>query len=96
MKASDKQQKLQAAILAVVKNQLESNDPPETGETIKRLLAEGFTESQAMDLIGHVVAAEVFGVLAQGKPFDEIRFITALQNLPALPWSVDRDDANNQ
>lgn len=95
MKILEKQKKLQEAILAVVRNQLESNEPPETAETLKRLLNEGFTEQQAMDLIGHVVAAEVFGVLAEGKPFDEIRYVSALQNLPALPWASGHEQGND-
>jgi hypothetical protein len=36
-------------------------------------------------LIGCVVASEMFDVLRKQKPFDEDRFVKALEKLPALP-----------
>jgi uncharacterized protein YoaH (UPF0181 family) len=77
---------LQQAILQVVANQLRDNEPPATRETLQRLLREGCSETEAMRLIAHVVAAEVFGVLKEGRLYDESRFCEALRALPALPW----------
>ncbi len=51
---------LQQAILEVVQNQLDANDPPETNQTYKRLLEEGYTEKDAKRLIGCVVSAAIF------------------------------------
>jgi hypothetical protein len=38
MKRSERNPHLQAAILEVVENQLRNNDPPQTGQTFKRLI----------------------------------------------------------
>ena len=77
---------LNAAIMKVVDNQLRSNDPPQTGQTLKRLMAAGHSEEEAKRLIACVVSAEIFDVLKQQQPFDLDRFIKGLNNLPTLPW----------
>lgn len=74
--------RLSAAIIQVVETQIDSNDPPETKQTFERLLAEGFSEKVAKELLGTVVIAEVFGVLKDGKPFDIERYVAALNKLP--------------
>ncbi|MBM2805159.1 MAG: hypothetical protein HW419_3052, partial [Deltaproteobacteria bacterium] len=38
---------LNAAIMKVVDNQLRGNDPPQTGQTFKRLMAAGHSEEEA-------------------------------------------------
>lgn len=78
--------RLQDAINEVIKSQVLEANPPETKETLLRLLKEGFSEQQALQLIGHVVAAEVFGVMQKGQPYVEERYIQKLKQLPALPW----------
>ena len=54
---------LKSAILEVVENQLRNSDPPETKTTHDRLIKEGHSNSEARELIGSVVAAEIFDVL---------------------------------
>ncbi|MBN2428267.1 MAG: hypothetical protein JXK94_08025 [Deltaproteobacteria bacterium] len=77
--------RLRSAILEVVQNQIELNDPPETKATLDRLISEGFSESKAKELIGSVVAAEVFEVLKNSREFDKERFVIALKRLPEIP-----------
>ena len=77
---------LQAAIFEVINNQIESLDPPETKATYVRLLAEGISEKEVMKHIGSVVSTEIFGVLAEGRTFNEEAYVKALQALPKLPW----------
>jgi hypothetical protein len=76
---------LQQAILEVVQNQLDANDPPETNQTYKRLLEEGYTEKDAKRLIGCVVSAEIFDILKKQQEFDHKRFVEALNKLPKMP-----------
>ncbi len=76
---------LQAAVLEVVENQLAGNNPPETGKTYERLIQEGHSEEDAKKLIGCVIAAEMFYVMKQEKPFDHARFVEALNRLPEIP-----------
>lgn len=79
------EQRLKSAMLEVVQTQLDSNDPPETKQTLDRLLAEGFSKEDAKELIGTVVVAEVFEVMKEGKPHDKKRYVAALNNLPEVP-----------
>ena len=79
-------QRLQKAILEVINTQIRENDPPETKQTLIRLQAQGFSEEEALRLIGYVVAAEVFSVLRENRQYDREKFISALNNLPGLPW----------
>ena len=77
---------LNAAIMKVVDNRLRSNDPPQTGQTLQRLVADGHSEEEAKRLIACVVSVEIFDVLKQQQPFDLDRFVKGLNNLPAMPW----------
>ena len=78
-------ERLKSAIIQVVDNQIEANDPPETNQTLTRLVAEGFSESEAKELLGTVVLAEVFTVLSKGEVFDLGRYVVALNRLPEIP-----------
>jgi len=66
---------LRSAIFEVVDNQLEANDPPETRQTLDRLIAEGHSEEEAKNLIACVVAAEIFDVLKNHEPSNPERFL---------------------
>ena len=81
---------LHAAIMKVVDNQLRSNDPPQTGQTLKRRMATGHSEKEVKQLIACVVSAEIFDVLKQEQPFNLERFVKALDRLPTVPWDEDR------
>ena len=74
--------RLQKAILEAVENQLRADDPPETKQTFDRLLREGYSEDDAMKLIGRAVATEIYEVLKNKTPFDEGRYVKALKELP--------------
>ncbi|MBO0700537.1 MAG: hypothetical protein J2P46_19225 [Zavarzinella sp.] len=84
---------LRRAILEVVDNQLRDNTPPETRATLDRLVAEGRSRKEAIELIACVVSTEIFHVLKSGRPYDNARFVAALQALPRLPWDNGKDDA---
>ncbi len=77
---------LRAAILEVVDSQLEQDDPPETRQTLERLVARGYTREGARELIATAVISEIFDVLSKGQPYDAVRYKAALARLPRLPW----------
>lgn len=77
---------LREQFLEVVNNQIESNNPPETNQTLKRLKDMGYSDHDAKMLIGQCVIVEIFDVIKQGKPFDEKRYIKNLKNLPKEPF----------
>jgi hypothetical protein len=75
---------LRAAILEVVENQLRDNNPPETKRTFDRLVKEEYSSEEAKDLIGSVVASEIFEILKKKEEFNHKRFVEALDKLPEL------------
>ena len=77
--------RLRAAILSVVDEQLRKKDPPETRETLDRLIGEGFSKADAKVLIGQVLAVELYCISKEKKPFNRERFVKNLKNLPAQP-----------
>lgn len=86
MNKSESNPHLQSAIIEVVETQLRNNDPPQTGQTFKRLIEAGHSEKEAKRLIACVVSAEIFDVLKKNEPFNLDRFLKGLNKLPAMPW----------
>lgn len=76
---------LGAAIMEVVDTQLREGTPPETRQTLDRLLADGHTEEDARRLIACAVTSEIFDVLTHKQPYDEARYLAAPHRLPTLP-----------
>jgi hypothetical protein len=76
---------LQAAFLEVVENQLRDNNPPETKQTLDRLVAEGHSPEDAKLLIAQAVAVEVYTVLKRQVAFNPERFVRNLRALPEEP-----------
>jgi hypothetical protein len=77
--------RLRKIILGVVETQLRNNNPPETRETLERLVAEGHSREEALSLLGIVVACEIFDMMKLEQAFDSSRFVSRLRNLPELP-----------
>jgi predicted nucleic-acid-binding protein len=76
---------LRAAFMEVVDNQIASNDPPETHETLKRLTSEGISEEDAKLYIGQAVCIEVWDIMKHKREFNRERFVRNLKNLPEEP-----------
>jgi hypothetical protein len=74
---------------ATVKDQIKANNPPEVGSTLRRLLAAGFDERNAIEHITAVLAAEIYDVMNEGREFDLKKYITNLRRLPDLPEDAD-------
>jgi len=77
--------RLRAAFLEVVDNQLKANDPPETRQTLDRLITQGIAQEDAKIYISQAVCFEVFNLLKHNKPSDQTRYIRNLQRLPKEP-----------
>ena len=73
-------------IIEIVMNQVEQNDPPETKQTLQRLISEGISEKDANKYIGQCVAVELFNIMKNGEAFNEKRYVQNLKNLPAEPF----------
>jgi hypothetical protein len=74
------------AILDIVQNQIRDSYPPETKETLDRLIAEGISEEEATKLIACAVSTEIFHTLKHQEIFNEERYVKNLKKLPKLPW----------
>ena len=77
---------LRDLIFEVVENQMDADDPLETKITYNRLVASGYSESEAKQLIGQCVAVEMFDVIKEQKPFNEARYVKNLKQLPKAPF----------
>jgi len=77
---------LRNEIFQIIKSQLDSNEPPETKMTYKRLIGLGYSDFQAKQFIGQCIAVELFDVVKHQKPFDETRYIKNLKQLPEEPF----------
>jgi predicted nucleic-acid-binding protein len=77
--------RLRASFLEVVDNQLKANDPPETRQTLDRLIAQGISREEAKKYISQAVCIEVFNVLKHNATFDQARYVRNLQRLPKEP-----------
>ncbi len=77
---------LRATLFEVIDNQLRANDPPETRQTLERLMKGGHTREESMKLIGCALINEIYDVMKAQAPFDTARYIASLKRLPELPW----------
>jgi hypothetical protein len=77
--------RLKAAFLEVVENQLRDNEPPQTRETLNRLMADGVSKDDAKIYIAQAVCVEVWDTLRNQKAFDLQRYVRNLKNLPKEP-----------
>lgn len=77
--------RLKASFLEVVDNQLNANDPPETRQTLDRLIAQGISQEDAKIYIAQAVCLEVFDVLKNKKSSDQCRYVRNLHRLPKEP-----------
>ncbi|HMA87564.1 MAG TPA: hypothetical protein VKP89_02340 [Burkholderiales bacterium] len=75
-----------AVIFDVIENQIRNNDPPETRQTLDRLVGAGHSRAEAKRLIACVLATELFDVMKSEKPYDNARYVANLERLPELPW----------
>ncbi len=76
---------LKLAVMEVVENQLETNDPPETRLTLKRLTEQNISEEDAKLLIAQAVTVEIYNILKNREEFDRERFVKNLRRLPREP-----------
>ena len=77
--------RLKATFLQIVENQLKADDPPETRQTLDRLIAQGISREDAKIYIAQAVCIEVFNVMKHNQPSDQARYIRNLQRLPEEP-----------
>lgn len=73
------------AVLNAVETQIADGEPPETAATLERLMGEGYPRDEAVLMIGHVLAVEMFGIMKEEREHDPAGYARALARLPELP-----------
>lgn len=76
---------VKASLLKAVETQVRDGDPPETAQALDRLLAEGYPRDEAVRLIGHVLADELFQIMTYEREYDHERYVRLLTRLPETP-----------
>ncbi len=76
---------LRKAVLEAVEKQITDGEPPETAETLERLVDEGYPRAEAVRMIGHVLASEMFEIMKEEREYDHAGYARALAKLPQLP-----------
>ena len=74
--------RLHVTLHQVVANQILADDPPETWQTVQRLVGLGYDWHNVMHLIMGPVTETVWGALADNRPFDRADFLRRLAELP--------------
>jgi hypothetical protein len=76
---------LLATLMEVLDNQLNELNPPETMETLNRLIASGYSDEEARRFICAAILAEMNAVLKTQEIYNPARYIATLHKLPELP-----------
>ncbi len=79
--ADDHDPLLKNIILDVVNKQIQGNDPPETRQTLERLMAAGYARQEAIEMIGSALVEIIWELLQDRKEFDVKRYRALLDEL---------------
>jgi hypothetical protein len=77
------------ALVEVIENQLAENNPPETRETLTRLMKAGESRENAMRFIACALSVEIYAALNNNEPYNNERYIKNLKALPELPYEIE-------
>jgi peroxiredoxin family protein len=84
--------RLRRVLMEIVENQIRDRTPPETSETLARLIDKGYSRERAMELIACVVTSEVFDILKNNDDYNVARYVAGLLALPDRPWDEEEDE----
>ena len=69
----------------VAQAQVRTGEPPIAKATYERLIHEGHSHENAIELIATVLAYEMYEILKTKRPHDERAYAGALRRLPDIP-----------
>jgi hypothetical protein len=69
----------------VAQTQVRTGEPPIAKVTYERLIHEGHSHENAIELIATVLAVEMYEILKAMRPHDERAYAAALRRLPDIP-----------
>jgi hypothetical protein len=68
----------------IAEQQIQSEEPPEVRQTLVRLRRAGYSRSQVMDMIVHVMMHESAKVTPENPEVNILHYVSALLRLPHL------------
>jgi len=72
------------ALKEALREQIETNDPPETALTLARLQREGIAEDEGWRWLSAALLQEMSLMVRDNRPFDRDSYVAALNRLPHL------------
>ncbi|MBN1993950.1 MAG: DUF1841 family protein [Anaerolineae bacterium] len=72
---------LHVTIHQIIENQIATNHPPETAQTLERLLEKGLSRHEAIHEIGSVLARDIAEIMKSNRNFSEQKYIRRLRQL---------------
>ncbi len=73
--------RLKRITLEVVENQIRDKNLQETEQTLNRLMDDGYSRKEAVEMIASVVVEEIWDILNDKRYFDEKKFVKQLKKL---------------
>ncbi|MFJ3482493.1 hypothetical protein ACIPL1_03825 [Pseudomonas sp. NPDC090202] len=82
----------ESTLTQAIENQIESGEPPAAKATFNKLTLVGYERDDILNMMAHVLAVEIDGILEEDRPFNTEWYEQALRALPELPPGVELDD----
>jgi hypothetical protein len=77
------------AIMTAVRDQLNSSESPYVKEAYNRLIKEGHSKEEVMNMLGVVLSTEMWEISVKQRSFDQDNYIQRLEGLPDMSWLDD-------
>ena len=82
---NDEEEFAESTLVQAIENQIESGNPPAAKATFNKLTLVGYEREEILQLMAHVLAVEIDGLLEEDRAFNTQWYETALRALPELP-----------
>jgi hypothetical protein len=89
---NDEEEFAEATLIEAIENQIESDNPPAAKATFNKLTLVGYERDDILEMMAHVLAVEIDGILKDDRPFNTEWYEKALRALPEMPPGVKNDD----
>ena len=73
------------ALVEAVQNQIDAGDPPAAKATFNKLTLVGYERQDVLNLMGQVLAVEVYNMMTENRAFNLEWYESALRAFPELP-----------
>jgi hypothetical protein len=82
---NDEEEFAETTLIEAIENQIESDTPPAAKATFNKLTLVGYEREDILQMMAHVLAIEIDGLLEEDRAFNTQWYETALRALPELP-----------